>query len=107
MAERIAELSTFMNRSGRRGCDMAGNASGKGELLEQLFETRFVLRDIGVNFTPGAFQIDVAHDCRTAMSGTGDIEHVEIIFLDDPVEMHIDEVPVSYTHLTLPTIYSV
>ena len=26
------------------------------------------------------------------MAGTGDVEHVEVIFLDDPVQMHIDEV---------------
>ena len=26
------------------------------------------------------------------MAGTGDVEHIQVILLDDPVQMHIDEV---------------
>ena len=39
-----------------------------------------------------AFEVRVAHDGRAAVSGPGDVNHVEIVFLDDPVQMHVDEV---------------
>ena len=92
MAERIAQLAAFVNRSRRRRRDVAGNAAGKRELLEQLFQPGFVLGDVRINFAPGAFEIDVAHNRRAAMTGAGDVEHVQVILLDDPVQMHIDEV---------------
>ncbi len=37
MAERITEFSSFVNRPRRSRCDMAGNATRKGELCEKLF----------------------------------------------------------------------
>ena len=92
MAERVPQLAAFVNRTRRRRRNMAGNPAGKRELLEQLFQPGFVLRDVRINFTPGAFEVDIAHNCRAAVTGTGDVEHVQVILLDDPVQMHIDEV---------------
>jgi hypothetical protein len=71
---------------------MAGNPAGKRELLEQHFQPGFVLRDVRINLAVGAFEISIAHQRWTAMTGTGDVEHVQVILLDDPVQMHIDEV---------------
>ena len=71
---------------------MAGNAAREGELLEQPFHAPFVLRDIGIHFAVGPFQVGVRHNPRPAMAGPGNIDHVEILFFDDAVEMHVDEV---------------
>jgi hypothetical protein len=60
MAERIAELAALVDRARRRRRDMAGNAAGKRELLEQLFQAGFVLRDVRIDLAPGAFEIDIA-----------------------------------------------
>ena len=92
MAERVAQFAAFVNRTRRRRRDMAGNPAGKRELLEQLFQPGFVLADVRINLTLGAFEVNVAHDRRAAVTGTGDVEHVQVILLDDPVQMHIDEV---------------
>src|SRR5215469_3886691 len=37
VGERVAQFATFMNRTGRLGRDMTGNATGEAELLEQSF----------------------------------------------------------------------
>src|SRR5271170_4126730 len=37
MTQRVAQFATFMNRSGGRRRNLAGNSSGKRELLEELF----------------------------------------------------------------------
>ena len=92
MAERIPKLATFVNRSRRGRRNMAGNSAGKRKLLEQLFEPSLVLADVGINLAPGPFEVNVAHDRGAAVAGTGDVEHIEVILFDDPIQMHIDEV---------------
>ena len=92
MAERIAQFTAFVNRTGRRWRHMAGNPAGKRELREQFFQPGFVLRDVRINFAPGAFEINVADNRRAAVTGAGNVEHVQVILLDDPVQMHIDEI---------------
>src|SRR5271166_2314259 len=71
---------------------MAGNSARKRELLKQLLKPGFVLSDVRINFTPSAFKINIAHERRATVAGTGDVEHVQVIFLDNPVQMHIDEI---------------
>ena len=92
MAERIAQLAAFVNRPRRRRGDMAGNPAGERELLEQLFQPGFVLGDVRINVAPGAFEVNIAHNRRAAVTGTGDVEHVQVILLDDPVQVYVDEV---------------
>ena len=71
---------------------MAGDAAGKRKLLEQLFQTRFVLADIWINLTPRSFQVNIAHDGRAAVTRTRDVEHVQVVLVDHAVQMNIDEV---------------
>src|SRR5208337_492200 len=85
-------LATFVNRPRRGRRNVAGNSTGKRELLEQLLEPDFVLADVRINLTVGAFEVSIAHQRRAAVTGTGKVEHVQVILLDDPVQMHIDEV---------------
>ena len=92
MAERIAELPAFMDRARRGRRDMAGDAARKGELLEQPLHPGLVLADVRVDLAVAALEIGVADQRRPAVAGAGNIEHVEVVFLDDPVQMHIDEV---------------
>jgi hypothetical protein len=48
-------------------------------------EALFVLALIGVNFRVAALQIDRADNAGGAMSRTGKIDDVQILFLDEPV----------------------
>jgi hypothetical protein len=78
-----------MNGAGafRRG--VAGNTAGKGELLEEPLKTGLVLADVRIDLAVGAFQIGVAHHRWTAVPGAGDVDHVQVVLLDDPVQVDI------------------
>jgi len=60
---------------------------------------------------PGAVQVDPAHLVRPAVPTHGDEGQGRLPQVVDPVvlppDLHEDHAAVSYTHLTLPTIYSV
>ena len=92
MAQRIAEFTALMDRSRCRRGDVAGDATWKGELGEQLLHTGFVLCDTRVDVAPAAFEVGVGDQGRSAVPRTGDVEHVKIELLDDPVQVYIDEV---------------
>src|ERR1700730_15617203 len=52
-----------------------------------------------------ALEVRVGYDSGPAVAGAGDVNHVEVVFLDDPVEVHVNEVlpggcaPVSQQHV--------
>ena len=71
---------------------MAGNTARERELREQLLEPSLILTDVRIDLTIGTFKISIAHQCRPTVSGTGDVNHIQIILLDDPVQVHVDEV---------------
>src|SRR5882724_9727230 len=71
---------------------MAGNSPRKGKLPEQPLHPFLVLRDLRINLAVGALQPGIRHDRRTAVPGSGDVDHVEVEFADQPVEMRVDQV---------------
>ena len=48
--------------------------------------------DGGIALGVGAFKVGVRHDPRAAVAGTDDIDHVQVMILDQPVEVDIDHV---------------
>ena len=92
VAQRISEFAALVNRAGRRRRDMARNAAGKRELLEQPLHPGFVLADVGIDLAVAALEIGVGDQRRAAMAGAGDVDHVEIVQPDRPVQMDVDEV---------------
>ncbi len=105
MAERIAQLAAFVDRSRALGGCVAGNAAGEGELDEELAQAGLVLADVRVDLAVAAFQVGVADHRRAAVPGAGDIDHVQVELLDHPVQVHVDEVlprgraPVAQQHV--------
>src|SRR6185437_8914964 len=77
-------------RSRRR--DVTGDPPGKRELGEELPETGFVLADVRIDLAVGALKVGMAHERRAAVTGTSDIEHIQVILLDDPVQVNINEI---------------
>ncbi len=104
MAQRIPEFASLVDRARRFRRRVAGNASGKRELKKELLQSGFVPADVGIDLAVRALEIGVAHDRRPAVPGAGDVDHVEVVFRDDPVQVHVDEVlpgrgaPVSQQH---------
>ena len=91
VAERVTELAAFVDAARRFGRHMAGNAAGEAELLEELEQAVLVLGDLVVNLGVGAFEVDVGKHRRSAVAGAGDVDHVEVVLLNDPVEVGVDE----------------
>src|SRR5437588_864559 len=70
-----------MNRTGRLRCDVTWNAAGKGELFEQPPQPLLVLRDVGIDFAVGAFEVGVGHQPGPAVTRPSDVNHVQVLFL--------------------------
>src|ERR1700721_4675285 len=71
---------------------MARNSAGERKLREEPLHALHILRDAWINFAVCAFEIGVGDQPRSAVSGTGDVDHIEIVFLDQPIEVRVDEV---------------
>ena len=92
MRQGIAQLTPFVDGAGRFRSDVAGNAAGERELGEEPLHARLVLADVGIDLAVRPFEVGVGHQRRPAVSGAGDVEHVQVILLDDPVQMDVEEV---------------
>ena len=92
MGQGVAEFAAFVDRAGRFGRDVAGDAAGERELGEQAFHARFVLGDVGIELAVGAFQVGVGHHAGSAVAGAGDEDGVQVILLDDAVQVDVEEV---------------
>ena len=88
----VSELAALVDRSGRFGRRMARHAIRPGELVEQLPETGDIEGDLGVELAVGAFEVGVGEDARTAVAGTGDVDHIEVALANHPVQVRVDEV---------------
>ena len=70
----------------------------------KLAKPGLVLADLGIDLAVRALEIGIAHDGLAPVAGAGDVDHVEVIFHDDAVQVRVDEVlaggraPVSQQH---------
>jgi len=85
MAERITQLATLMNRTRGGGRTWLEIPPGNENCVNS-FSTRPHPGDVRINFAPGAFEVNIAHNRRAAVTGTGDVKHVQVVLLDDPVQ---------------------
>src|SRR5580704_15759993 len=71
---------------------MAGNSTGKRELLEQALHTCRVARYCGIELAVAALQPGVGHQRGAAMSRPDDGNHVQIALDDDAVQVRVKEI---------------
>ena len=71
---------------------MAGDTAGEGKLLEQLLHTLDILAHVGINLAVGAVQPVLGHHGVAAVTGAGQIDHIQIVLVDDAVQMGINKV---------------
>ena len=90
--DRVAEFSAFVDRARSFGRGVAGNSAGKRKLFEQFLHALFVLRDVGVELGVRAFEIGIRDHARAAVAGASEVDHIQIVLLDQAVEMRVDEV---------------
>ena len=92
MADRVPQLATLMNRARRLRRNMAGDPAGEGELSEQLPQAALILADVGIDLAVRPLEVDAADHRRGTVAGSGDVDHVEVMLFDDPIQMRVDEV---------------
>ena len=92
MHKGIPQFAPFMYGAGRFGRRMARNSAGKGELTEQSFHPVFILTDLRVQLAVSPLQPGIGHQRGTAVTGTANIEHIEVALADHAVQMDIGEV---------------
>jgi len=81
----IAQLAAFVNRTGSFRGNVARDPSWKGKLFEEFAETFFGLRNVRIDLALGSFKIGVGNEAGTAMSGTSDVNDIEIVKLDEAI----------------------
>src|SRR5262249_39228796 len=92
MRERVAEFAAFVNRTGCLRGHVARDAARKRELREKAFHALLIERDVRITLTVGPFELSVRAQAGPAVARTRDVDHVEIVLLDHPVQVDIDEV---------------
>ena len=83
--ERIAQLAALVDGARRLGRDMARDAAGEGEALEELLHTLLIARDVGVDLRIAAVQPVLRDHGVAAVTGAGKVDHIEVIALNDAV----------------------
>ena len=96
VGQAVAQLTALVDGTRRFRRHMAGDAAGERELLEQFLHALFVSGDVGIHLGVGAVQPILRHHGIAAVTGTGKVNHIQIIFFDDPVQMGINEVLAGY-----------
>jgi len=92
MAERVSKLTAFVDAARRLRRNVAGDAAWEAELLEQPLHPIGILADVGINLAVCAFEVCMGNQRRPAVAGTDDVDHVQVIALDNPIEMDAEHV---------------
>ena len=88
----VAQLAALVDGAGGLGAHMTGDAAGEGKLAEKALHALLILAHVGIHLAVCPLQIGLGHHGLSAVAGTGQVDHVQIVPGDDPVEMGIDEV---------------
>ena len=92
VGQAVTQLAALIDGARDLRRHVAGDAAGEGELLEQLFHALLILADVGIDLAVGAVQPVLGHHCVAAVAGAGQIDHIQVILVDNAVQMGIDEV---------------
>ena len=89
--EAVAEFAALVDAAGRFRGGVAADAAGEGELLEEALHPRQVFALVRVDLGIGAFEIGLGQDRRRPVPGAADIDRVQVVLLDQPVEVDVGE----------------
>ncbi len=92
VADRVAELATLVDGPWRLRCDVARDAPGEGELLEQPLHAGLVAGHVRVDLGVGAVQPGRRDRAGTTVTRSHHVHHVQVTVQDDAVEVGVDEV---------------
>jgi hypothetical protein len=87
----VAELAALVNRARRRRADVARHAARRRELAEQPVDAGGILADLRIDLGVRALEVHVRQDRRAAVARSREVDDVEVIAADQPVEVSVDE----------------
>lgn len=83
----VTKFAAFVDGTGVLRCAVRTYASRKRKLPEEFEHARFVAALIRINLGVVAFEITVGQRSWRAMPGTGNINDIQIILLDEPIQV--------------------
>jgi hypothetical protein len=89
--ESISQFATFVDRSGNLSVDGAWEAGWSTELRDQGLHTVGVARVFGIVFGKRPFNPQIGKNGGRSMARSHYIEHVQIVFDDEAVEMRVHQ----------------
>ena len=92
VGDRVAQLASLVDGARSLGGHVAGDPAGKRELLEQQPHSRLVPGHVGIDLAVGPLQVGVGHEPGPAVAGAGNVDDVEVLLANDPVQVRVDEV---------------
>ena len=92
MRERVAELATLVDGTGRLGRNVTRDSAGKRELAKETAHAVLVLGDRWVELAVSAFEVRVRDEPRSAVARPGDVEHAQVTLPNHAVEVCVDEI---------------
>ena len=88
----VAKLATFVNRARRFRRHMTWDPAWERELGEESLHPLLVLRDVRIDFAISALKICICDYTGAAMPWAGNIDHIQVVIPDQPIQMNVDEV---------------
>lgn len=70
---------------------MTWDTTWRRELPKQFTNAFGIFCDSGVNLCIGPFQVDVGNQCGATMSGSREVDGVDIVILNQPIDVDIDK----------------
>ena len=92
MGKCITKFPTFMDGAWSFRRNMAWYTAWERELFEECHHAFFIPADCGVDFGIGAIKPGVGDEGWAAMSRSGDIKHIKVMFANQAVKMSIDHI---------------
>src|SRR5262249_55492352 len=88
----VAEFAALMDAARRLRGDVRRDAAGETELLEKPPHALCVLADVRVHLTVCPLQVGVSNQGWPAVPRANDVDHAQVIALDNPVEVNAEHV---------------
>ncbi len=85
MGKDIAQFASFMDGAWSSYTHVTWYATWSGELAKQVFHPFGVLGNLRIDLGVGSFEVHIGNDCRSTMTGSSKIDHVDILLLDKAI----------------------
>jgi len=89
MGEAIAQFSPFVDGAWGFWGAVTPNMTWEGKLFEEFLHPFFIFTFVGIDLGVGSLQIYGTENPWSAMTWPGQVNHIEVVFFDEAVEVNI------------------